>query len=361
MEYKESTSGMLDAMVQPAFTVRNGVIYEINAGAKAYFLESGGNFRDLLATGQTEYEELTAGCLYVTLAIAGVSCGASVRRMADFDLVTLEQEADQAELQAMALAAQELRMPLSNVMTVADRLFPMTDASEDPDVKEQTAKINRGLFQMLRIISNMSDAYRYSQQTETKMSIVNVIELMDEVFTKAAQLLNYGDTQMHFQNLSQAIFSLADQEKLERAILNIISNAVKFAPKGSRIDARLSRREDMLYLTIQDNGNGISGEMRGTVHTRFQRQPGLEDSRFGIGLGMVLIRVAASIHGGTVLLDNPEGIGTRITMTMRIRQNTDSTLRNPMLTVDYAGERDHSLIELSDVLPFSLYESGNIN
>ena len=361
MEQKESTSGMLDLMIQPAFTVKDSVIDQINAAAKGYCLESGMQIKELLYTGLLEYQELTEGCLYLTLTLAGVLCGASVRRMAGFDIFTLEQEADQSELQAMALAARELRMPLSNVMAVADQLFPVTDVDEDPVVKEQTAKINRGLFQMLRIVSNMSDAYRYSQQTESKMAVVNITELLDEVFLKAAQLLQYGDTNLCFHNLNQSILSLADQEKLERAVLNIISNAVKFAPKGSRIEARLSRRGDMLYLTVEDQGDGISRDLRGTVHTRFRRQPGLEDSRFGIGLGMVLIRSAASIHGGTVLIDHPEHCGTRITMTMRIHQKADSTVRNNILSVDYAGERDHALIELSDVLSNSLYESGNIN
>lgn len=361
MEQKESNSGMLDLIVQPAFAVRNGVIATLNDAAKAYFLEPGTPISQLLTTGQTEYEELSEGCLYLTLSIGGVPCGASVRKMDDIAVFTLEQEADQSELQAMALAAQELRAPLSNVMMVADQLFPVADDGEDPDMKAQTAKINRGLFQMLRIISNMSDAYRYSQQTEQKMAVVNITALLDEVFEKSAQLLQHGGTELHFENLKQDIFALADREKLERAVHNIISNAVKFSQKGGCVDARLSCRNNMLYLTVQDSGSGIQGEMRGNVHTRFQRQPGLEDSRFGIGLGMVLIRGAAAAHGGTVLIDHPDGCGTRITMSMAIRQNTDNMVRTSMMHVDYAGERDHSLIELSDVLPSSAYESKKIN
>lgn len=361
MERKESNSGMLDMMIQPAFTVRDGMIDAINDAAKAYFLEPGTEISKLLTTGQTEYRDLSEGCLYLTLSVAGVPCGASVRRMEDFDLFTIEQESDQSELQAMALAAQELRMPLSNVMTVADQLFPVTDAGEDPDVQAQTAKINRGLYQMLRIISNMSDAYRYSQQTEPKMAVVNITGLVDEIFEQSAELLRHGGTELHFENLNQPIFGLADQEKLERAVHNIISNAVKFSQKGGRVDAKLSRRNNMLYLTVQDSGSGISGEMRGNVHTRFRRQPGLEDSRFGIGLGMVLIRGAAAAHGGTVLIDHPDGCGTRITMSLAIRQNTDNMVRASVMHVDYAGERDHALIELADVLPMSAYESQKIN
>lgn len=361
MERKESIAGMLDMIIQPAFTVRDGVVDWINDAAKAYFIEPGTQITELLATGRTEYQELTGGCLYLTLSVAGVPCGASVRKMDAFDLFTLEQESDQSELQAMALAAQELRAPLSNVMTVADQLFPVTDEDDDPNVKAQTAKINRGLYQMLRIISNMSDAYRYSQQTEPKMAVVNITGLLGEIFEQSASLLRHGGTELCFENLKQQVFGLADQEKLERAVHNIISNAVKFSPKGGSVDARLSRRNNMLYLTVQNSGSDISGEMRGNVHTRFRRQPGLEDSRFGIGLGMVLIRGAAAAHGGTVLIDHPDGCGTRITMSLAIRQNTDNMVRASVIQVDYAGERNHGLIELSDVLSSCVYESQNIN
>ena len=92
------------------------------------------------------------------------------------------------------------------------------------------------------------------------------------------------------------------------------------------------------------------------MFSRYLRQPALEDSRYGIGLGMVLIRTAAANHGGAVLIDQPEGTGTRITMTLSIRQSKETVLRSNILRVDYAGERDHGLIELSDCLPAELYE-----
>lgn len=361
MEQKESNSGILDLMIQPAFTVKNGVVDRINEAAQQYFVESGTPITDLLLTGKSEYLELQEGCLYLTLSVAGLPCGASVRRMEGFDMFTIEQEADQSELQAMALAAQELRSPLSSVMTVADQLFPVADESEDAAVQTQVSQINRGLFQMLRIISNMSDAYRYSQQLESKKTVTNITAVVDEIFEKSADLLRHAGVQLHFENLKQAVFGLADREKLERAIHNIISNAVKFAPKGSHIHARLSCKDNMLFLTVQDSGNGISGEIRSNVHSRFRRQPGLEDSRFGIGLGMVMIRSAAAAHGGTVLIDHPEGCGTRITMSMAVCQKTDNMVRTSTLQVDYAGERDHTLIELSDVLPSTLYASKKIN
>lgn len=361
MERNEPTTGILNLITQPAFTVEDGKIRCINEAGQKYYLEIGTPIETLLATGQEEYRALTDGCLYLTLTIASTACSASVRPVGDAFLFTLEQEADQSELQAMALAAQELRNPLSSVMTVADQLFPLADDTDDPTTRSQVARINRGLFQMLRIVSNMSDAYRYCQQTAPHLTVQNVQDTVQEIFDKCAALLLHGNIQLHFSNLDRPVYTLADTEKLERAIHNILSNAVKFSKAGSRIDAKFTRRGNMLYLSVQDIGEGIASAVRSTVHSRFLRQPGLEDNRFGLGLGMVFIRAAAAAHGGTVLIDQPAGGGTRVTMTMSIDQNVDPMLRTSTFHVDYMGERDHLLVELSDVLPLSLYESDQIN
>lgn len=361
MERMESTSGMLNLMIQPAFTVKDGRIDLVNEAARGYLLEPGTAVSELLVTGESEYQSFEEGCLYLTLSVSGGKCGASVHRMKDFDLFTIEEAEDNAELQAMALAARELRSPLSNVMTIADQLFPMTDEDDNPAVKEQVSRINRGLFQMLRIVSNMSDAYRYHQQTEPHMSVQNVTEIAGEVFEQSAALLEHGGIELKFTNLERPLLCLVDREILERAIHNMLSNAVKFSEKGSCIHAKFIRRNHMLYLSVEDSGAGIHPGLQGNVHSCFRRQPRLEDSRFGIGLGMVLIRSAAASHGGTVLIDHPSGVGTRVTMSLAIRQNMDAVVRTNTIHVDYAGERNHPLIELSDVLPAFLYDPENVN
>lgn len=361
MEQNGSTVDFINLMLQPAFTVKDGVIDQINEAARKYTLEAGNCISDLLMTGAVEYEELADGCLYLTLSVSGVRCGASVRRMKEFDLFTLEQESDETELQAMALAAQELRAPLSSVMTVADQLFPVADDDENPVVQEQISRINRGLFQMLRIVSNMSDAYRYSQQIEQRHAMVEITGFLSEIFEKLKTMLDKADVELIFENLNRPVHTLADPEKLERAIYNVLSNAVKFSAKGGKIYARLTRSNQTLYLSVQDGGEGIRPEVQGNIHARFRRRPGLEDNRFCIGLGMVMIRSAAAAHGGTVLIDHPDGCGTRLTMSIDIRQNTDNVVRSSAMRVDYAGERDHPLLELSDVLPVELYKTERIN
>ena len=361
MEQKQDKLAMLDLIIRPAFCVENGVIVRLNKAAEGLLLEAGTPVRSLLATGETEYAEFNGGCLYLTLALAGISQGASVVRIDGFDVFLLEDDGDQAELKAMALAAQNLREPLTGIMIMAERLFPALEKLDDPAVSEQAARINRGMFQMLRILGNMSDAGRSRNAAFFCKETLDITALMGDLFGKMALMCSHAGIELRFTNLRERIYCLADSEILERAVYNILSNALKFTPKGGHIDASLTRKGTRLYMTVQDSGCGIPESQRGNVYSRFLRQPGLEDSRQGIGLGMVLIRSAATAHGGTVLIEQPQDQGMRITLTLEIRQSRDTLVRSPGLRVDYAGEWDHSLIELSESLPASLYRAPEQN
>ena len=136
---------------------------------------------------------------------------------------------------------------------------------------------------------------------------------------------------------------------------NLLSNAMKFSPAGSTITAWLTRRGRKLCLQIQYAGEGI---LPADLFHRYLRQNTLEDSRFGMGLGMVRVRACAASHGGTVLVNTPEGGGTRVTMTLTLRQNADDILHSPTLRLEYTGGRDRALIELSQQLPWELYLPG---
>lgn len=354
MEQPNDTIEMLDLMMRPAFCVRDNRIEKINRAAQPYLLTVGADVRELLQTGTAEYTEFHSGCLYLTLSICGQSIGTSVTRMDGFDIFLLEEAQDQAELQAMALAAKELREPLATIMLTADRLF--SQETEHTASDEQVMRLNRGLYQMLRVIGNMSDAGRYSSGISFQPETLDISAFFGELFAKNKLLIEKAGITLHYTGIDRPVFCLVDPEKLERALLNILSNAIKFTPKGGRIDAKLAKSGSLLRLTVQDNGEGIRDEIRNTVYSRYLRRPAIEDSRYGIGLGMVLIRSVAALHGGTVLLDHPTDCGTRITLTLPLRQTTEHFVRSPRMRIDYAGERDHSLIELSEALPLDVFD-----
>lgn len=355
MERTEDIVMMLDQIPDPAFLVQDGIITQVNPSASRLLIETGCSVTEMLATGVQEYAAFHSGYLALTLKRGDQLCNASVTRLNGCDLFVLNHEADRAELQSMALAAQELRNPLSTVLSVADRLFPLIGEQNDAAALEQVSKINRGLFQMLRIVSNMSDAYRYAQDSSARLETRDICSIIDELIAGIIPLTDYTGIHLTYESPREPIFCLVDSEKLERAVHNIVSNALKFTPAGGTVDIKLTRRKNMLYLRAQNTASDVPGLSPANFYRQHLRQPGLDDSRFGIGLGMVLIHGAATAHGGTVLLEKTPQGGTCITMSIALRQRTDPNVRESVLLVDYAGERDHRLLELSDSLPASLY------
>jgi hypothetical protein len=160
---------MVEYMRQIAFCVQDGTIVKVNTAASNRMIEPGTSVEQLLKTGAEEYRDFSGGCLYLSLNICDQELGFSVSRQNGFDLFQLEQDAQSYELQSLALAARELREPLANIMISTDQLFP--DSSDDPTVNSQIARLNQGLFQILRLISNMSDAGRYAVSGAVSMEV----------------------------------------------------------------------------------------------------------------------------------------------------------------------------------------------
>jgi len=345
MEEQKDILGMLDIMVVPAFYAENKTVRYVNAPGKGLLIEPGTPVRDLLLTGLEEYDTFSGGCLYLTMRIGGVSRGACVNKVGSADVFVLDQASGDGPLTALALAARELRQPLSNVMLTAGKL-------STPENREDSARLNRSIHQMLRILGNMADAGSFV--SGARMETVNITATMGEILEKAREMLAHTGISLECSLPQESIYSQVDPLQLERAVLNILSNALKFTAPGGWIRVSLVRKGRMLQLSIQDSGSGITAELLPTVFTRYLRAPAVEDGRHGIGLGMVLIRSAASHHGGAVLIDTPQEGGTRITMTLEIRQGR-TALHSPVLLADYSGGWDHTLVELSQSLPPELY------
>lgn len=351
MEMQNNSIPPLDLLLRPAFYVTGGAITEINRFAEPYCLELGTDILPLLSTGAEEYRELTEGCLYLTLSIGGQKTEAAVLPLGEKRLFVLEQRSALAELRALSLAARELRTPLTGMISTAGQLVP-TDADT-----EQMAQFNRRMHQILRIISNMSDAVYYCEATQTHMEYVQICAFLEELLEKSAAQLSHANITLLYRLPHTPIYTLADTEKVERAVYNLISNAAKHTPPGGQITVELVQK-NRLYLSVTDSGN--TDYSRADAYYRYLRTPSVSDGSEGIGLGMVLVRATAALHGGIVLIDRPDSCGTRVTMTLEMRQGKTARICSPIFFPDYAGERDHCLQELSDILPAALYAAEKI-
>lgn len=356
MEHSLDTAQMLEQLMCPAFIVQDGIVTNSNQAALQRQIKLNTNISDLICIGKDEYEIYTDGKLCLTLSIQGITYNATVTNTESGHLFCLESDYEDPELRAFALVAQQLREPLAKAMVSTELLLPNSSVRDDAEAAQHLSQVNRSLHQLLRAVCNMSDAAQYTNPLHANMQTQDVAKIFDEILEKAADLATHAERTLNYAVPKQAIFCSADGAKLERAILNLLSNAIKFTPKGGTINATLHHSNNRLLFTVQDSGEGANLQARTNMFSRFLREPGLEDGRSGIGLGLSIVRSVAAAHGGTVLIEQPNNAGVKITMTLSIKQPADNIFRSPVrFPIDYAGGYDHCLLELSDVLPDNLF------
>ena len=341
----------LNTLMCPAFLVKDGHISYANVQALQRNITQGIAVADYISIGSDEYKSFTQGKLSLTLEICGTPCEASVTVLDDIQLFCLETQYQEPELRAFALVAQQLRGPLSSAMTGAELLLP--DIQQNKEAVAQLAQINRNLHRILRAVSNMSDASLYKTQQAQQQETSDVTAIFSEFLEKVSVLAEKANRTLNYKIPNASIVTLADRQKLERAVLNMLSNALRYSPEKSTVFAELKRVGKRLYFTVE---NTLSAGFVTKPFFRYLREPGLESEQAGIGLGMSIIHSVASSHGGTLLIEQIGDNAIRSTMTLAIRNNKNTMFRSPiLLPTDYAGGKDRALLELSDILPDCLY------
>jgi len=336
---------MLDNLNQPAFFVQDGTVTACNSAAAQRMLEPGMAVCDLLLSDTQDYTSFTQGYLYLSVCVAGSCYQCSVTKLQDRELFVIENTDTDSQLQVLALAATQLRTPLSEIKLELDRLSNA----------DKTAKLTHQVYKLQRLIGNMSDAAEMSR-AKPRMLLEEICGIFEEILEKSGSFLAHSGIKLQYKLPQQPIYSMVDRQMLTRAIYNLLSNAAKFSDAGCRMDAALSRSGNRILFTVCAKPSGPDPAGLPTMFRRYKREPGLEDPRFGMGLGMTMIHTAATAHGGTVLVEQPDDT-LRVTFTMAVKTGGDSAVRSPILIPDIYGGMDQALIELSDVLPTELYEN----
>lgn len=357
MEQPINTTSIVDMFMHPVFRVKDTVIVEANQLAQQHQIKPGSNVMDLLVTGQQEYAAFRGGFLSLAVSVGGVNYIAGVVRHEDSDLFHLRSNTMTPELRTLALAAQNINQPLANVMNVADQFLSQKAILENPEMRAQAALMNRSLYQLMRIIKNMESAGGCN--LTKSFDTVNIVSLMSEFLNKAAAMTTADGKHLDIKLPHETIYCLADAVLIERAVYNMLSNALKFSPANSTVTVEMTHNSNMLRFSVGNRSDRKNRDLMATAYLRYLREPGFDDGRSGLGLGLSIIQTAAAAHGGALLLDYPEEDIMRFTMTIAIANNKPGMLSSKIMLFDYAGGYDHALLELSDILSASEYADLN--
>ena len=360
MEHSQSMSNILAHYIAPAFFVENGTVIQANSTAQALMVTAGTEIFPLITAGEEEYRAFTHGCLSVTLLLMEEPYSADITAEEGAHLFVCQSNGENSPLQAYALAARELRAPLAEMMMLTKRLFRDLPENSDDAACQQAAAVNQSMHQMLRLVSNMSDAGRFVSGTDVRREYANITQVLQEMLEQIQSTCDEGGIDFQYSCPENAIYGPIDRDKLERGVYNLISNAIKFGGKEAGVEVTVKASPKRLYITVKDNGSGIPQGIRQTLYQRYRRMPGLEDASQGIGLGIVVAKGAAAMHGGALLMEILPDAGTKITMSISL-ETKDMPLRSPVMRIDYTGHHAHCLVELADSLPAQLYAPKLLN
>jgi signal transduction histidine kinase len=221
--------------------------------------------------------------------------------------------------QFVSSVTHELKTPLTAIRMFTETL--MLDEEVDRETRsEYLDTILRESERLSRLVDNVLDFAKIERGKKTYL--FQPVRL-DEVVEKAARAAQYS--------LEQAGFALktdiepdvpplvADSDALQQAILNLLSNAMKYSGSSRRIDLRLDRKNGHARIQVVDQGVGIAPEEQKRIFERFYRAPSAENQHVpGTGLGLTIVEHIAKAHGGDVEVASSLGSGSSFTICLPV-------------------------------------------
>ena len=257
---------------------------------------------------------------------------------------------DESLSEVLQQVSSQLRLSLGNIHNALNRLAPPDLRDEQEGVDLDAAVLCQSYYRILRLTNNLSDASEPERPVGKGMSNDDIVGVCRDVMDRAELPAELLGIRLEFRSAKAGHIIAIDSDRIERLLLNLLSNAFKFIGDGEkRVTLEVRIEPDYVYLALSDTGRGIPAERLDTVFDRC-RQPGrLDPPPHGLGLGLPICQRIAREHGGSLALVSQEGKGTTVTVSLPNRRGPQR-IKEPML-VDLSGGFNPILVELSDTLP----------
>jgi signal transduction histidine kinase len=210
----------------------------------------------------------------------------------------------------------DLRSPLSNVISSLDVIQASLPGADDPEIQSLFDIANRSTIRIQRLTKSLLDINRLeSGQQVTNLERIQPVDLIE--YSKQA-LITQAIAKNHTVKINQArkVPQInADRDMLERVLINLFQNAIKFTPTNGTIEFGVKKdRSDTLFWVL-DSGSGVDPEYIDRIFDKYTRiHP---DERIkGLGLGLAFCRLAVEGHGGRIWVENIPRGGAKFSFTI---------------------------------------------
>lgn len=259
------------------------------------------------------------------------------------------EEQNRLREEFFANLSHELRTPLNIIlsgMQLMEKRENIIHPAEDACFKS----VRRSGYRLLRLVNNILDMTKIdSGNFDVSMSKVNIVYIVEDIIESAADYIKSKGIEIQFDTDVEEKTVLCNVECIDRIILNILSNAVKFTPKGGRIDVSIYDRDDSVHIHIKDTGIGIDDKNLRRIFERFEQvDKSFRRSHEGSGMGLAIVKSLLDIHGGKIKVISSSGEGSDFIIELKASNEKSSFETNEIIDKEKYIDRKVN-IEFSDV------------
>ena len=261
------------------------------------------------------------------------------------DVIKLES----MKVEFLSNMSHEFRTPINIILAITQLLNMHNKSLSDEKYKEYLNVLKQNSYRLLRLINNIMDITKVNSDSD-QLNLVNcnIVSVLEEIVMSTVLYASEKKRNIIFDTDNEEIILACDEDKIERIMLNLISNAIKFSDCDTDIEVKINTNLDLnrVYISVKNYGSNIEFKDREKIFERFYRvDNSLNRKNEGCGIGLFLCRKFIEMHGGEIFLDNIDN-GTQFSFYLPINI-TEEKINNPIIQKDSLIERCN--IEFSDI------------
>ena len=219
--------------------------------------------------------------------------------------------AERRREETLRFVSHDMRSPQNSILALVELQANSRTALPEPEL---LARIRQYSHKTLALV----DGFVQLARAESRRIVyrpLDLVGLLAQVCDEYWTLAHKRDSVIEYTHDAPCAYVEGDRDLLGRALGNLVDNAIKYSPGGSRIHCHLEARESDWTICLSDQGRGMSQAQLGLLFTPFQRLgEDTPDNPAGIGLGLAFVKTIVNRHHGTIGVRSEEGAGTAFTV-----------------------------------------------
>jgi CheY-like chemotaxis protein len=239
-------------------------------------------------------------------------------------------ESGHAEL--IELVSQELRTPLHAMLGWAQMLLAHERVVNDEQLSRGLAIIVRNAKLQARVVDDLLDASSLlSGRTRLQIAPLSAEAAVRAAADACASAAQAKDVALRIEIAHEGVYVLADGERLQQVLGNLLAHALKSSPHGGAIDMRVHREDGLVCIEVEDDGPGIPPELALSALDRFRQSgQGGTAANSAPGLGLAIVRGLVELHGGAIeLMRGSRGTRFAVRLPSAVRAPLESQVPPP--------------------------------